>query len=308
MTATLGQLLADAAATLAEAAIDEPRRRARQLLAAAFDLPAAAVLAHPERIVSAAERQRFPEMLRRLAAGEPLSRIVGVREFWGLEFRLSEDTLDPRPDSETLVEAVLARLPDRQRPYRFLDLGTGTGCLLLALLAEYRRASGIGIDISPGAVRTARGNAERLGLAARAGFAVGDWGRAIAGRFDAVVANPPYIAGGAIAALPSEVRDHDPRRALDGGADGLAAYRAIAADLPRLVAEDGLAAVEIGLGQQQDVAAILEAAGFSLDHVARDLAGIARCVILRQPAAPGKKRLECAAVPTTLTAVREPAP
>ena len=170
-----------------------------------------------------------------MLAREPLSRIIGRREFWGLEFLLSADTLDPRPESETVIEAILARLPDRDRAYRFLDLGTGTGCLLLALLSEYPAASGIGIDIAPGAARTARDNAERLGIGGRAQFAVGSWAAALTGRFDAVVANPPYIEHAAIADLPREVRQYDPIRALDGGADGLAAYRAIAADLQRLL-------------------------------------------------------------------------
>ena len=190
---SVGAALEHAAFALTEAGIDEPRRRARALLAAALDLSAAEIFAYPERLLTSTQQARVSVMLDRMLAHEPLSRIIGRREFWGLEFRLSADTLDPRPESETIVEAVLARLPERDRPYRFLDLGTGTGCLLLALLSEYPAASGIGIDIAPGAARTARDNAERLGIGGRAQFAVGSWAAALTGRFDAVVANPPYI-------------------------------------------------------------------------------------------------------------------
>ena len=252
------------------------------MLAAALGLSAAEVFAHPERPLTPAERARLAKMLERMVAGEPLSRITGRREFWGLEFLLSGDTLDPRPETETVVEAVLARLPERGRPYRLLDLGTGTGCLLLALLSEYPAASGVGVDIAPGAVRTARLNAERVGAGGRAHFVAGSWSDALTSRFDAVVANPPYIASAGIAALPPEVREHDPRRALDGGADGLAAYREIAAGLPRLLPPNGVFAAEIGLGQAEAVAAILARQGLRMDGIDRDLAGIERCIIARR--------------------------
>ncbi len=276
---SIGAVLDHAAAALTQAGIDAPRRRARALLAAALDLSAAAIVAHPEHALTAAQQARIAAMLERMLAHEPLSRIVGKREFWGLEFRLSADTLDPRPDSETIVEAILARLPERDRAYRFLDLGTGSGCLLLALLSEYAAGAGIGVDIAPGAVRTARDNAARLGLAPRARFVVGDWAAALSGRFDAVIANPPYIARAAIADLPPEVRDHDPLRALDGGPDGLAAYRAIAADLPRLLPPGGLFATEIGLGQAAAVAAIVARQGLRVAALVPDLAGIDRVIV-----------------------------
>ncbi len=275
----IGSALDKAAAALAAVGFDEPRRRARRLVAAALELSASEVFAHPERVLGASDKARIAQMLRRMMAHEPLSRIVGKREFWGLEFLLSADTLDPRPDSETVVEAVSARLPDRARSYRFLDLGTGTGCLLLALLSEFPSASGIGVDIVPGAAMTARDNALRLGFASRARFAVGDWAQAVKGGFDAVVANPPYIASAALAALPPEVRDHDPQRALDGGADGLAAYRAIAAALPRLLSPRGVFAAEIGASQAEPVAAILARHGLRVDGFVADLAGIVRCVV-----------------------------
>lgn len=275
---SVGTAIENAASALTKAGIAEPRRRARALLAAALDLSAAEIFARPERRLHPAQQARISAMLDRMLAREPLSRIIGRREFWGLEFLLSADTLDPRPDSETVVEAVLSRLPERDRPYRFLDLGTGTGCLLLALLSEYPMASGIGIDIAPGAVRTARRNAGRLGLGARVHFVIGSWGAALTGRFDAVVANPPYVERPALAVLPPEVRDYDPIRALDGGADGLDAYRAIAVELPSLLRPGGLLAAEIGVGQADPVAAILVQHGLRVDATVPDLAGIARCI------------------------------
>lgn len=276
---TLGAALDEAAGKLAAAGLDEPRRRARRLVAAALALSATEVFAYPERPLAVAEAARVAEFLRRTLAHEPLSRVLGKREFWGLELRLSPDVLDPRPETETVVEAVLARLADRARAYRILDLGTGSGCLLLALLSELPKARGVGVDRAEGAAATACGNALALGLAGRAGFVVGDWAAALAGRFDIVVANPPYIASDAIDALPPEVRDFDPRRALDGGPDGLDAYREIAAGLPRLLGPDGIFAGELGAGQHEAVAAILAAEGLQVAGFADDLAGIARCVI-----------------------------
>jgi release factor glutamine methyltransferase len=268
---------------LTGAGLDEPRRRARRLVAAALRLSEAEVFARPERLLSAEERGRVEAVARRVAAREPLSRVLGRREFWGLDFALSPDTLDPRPDSETVVEAVLARLPDRARAYRFLDFGTGSGCLLLALLSEYPAASGVGIDIAFGAARTARLSAERFGMRQRACFMVGDWGAAVDGAFDAVVANPPYIATADLPRLMPEVRDHDPRRALDGGADGLAAYRAISLELPRLIVPGGLFAAEIGAGQAGAAAKIIAAGGLAIEGITPDVAGIPRVLVARRP-------------------------
>jgi release factor glutamine methyltransferase len=278
----IGTALDAAAGSLAAAGFDEPRRRARRLLVMALGRSAAEMFARPDDALTLADADRVAAVLGRMARHEPLSRIAGRREFWGLELLLSTDTLDPRPESETVVETALARLPDRGQAYRFLDLGTGTGCLLLALLSEFPHASGIGIDVALGAARTARCNARLLGFGSRAHFVVGNWGGAVAGRFDAVVANPPYIATSAIAELPPEVRDYDPHRALDGGPDGLSAYRAIAADLPRLLAPGGVFAAETGMGQSEAVAAILAQNGLAIDGFAPDLAGIIRCVVARR--------------------------
>ena len=278
---TIGSALGVISAKLAEAGLDDARRRARRLLAVALGLTPEEVFARTDRTITEAEGKRIAGIVQRALKHEPLSRIEGKREFWGLEFTLSPETLDPRPDTETVVEAVVARLPERDRPYRFLDLGTGTGCLLLALLKEFPMATGIGLDRAPGAAATARDNAMHLGLACRAGFAAGDWTAAVAGKFDAIVANPPYIPTGDIAALPREVRDFDPLQALDGGGDGLDAYRRIARDLPRLLAPGAFFACEVGAGQDNAVAEILAEQGLVIDAVVSDLAGIARCVVAR---------------------------
>ncbi len=282
-SATIGSTLAETAAALAAAGCEEPRRRARWVVAAALRMSATEVFARPERILSAAEQARIAAIRERVAKREPLGRVLGHREFWGLDFALSPDTLEPRPESETIIEAVTARLADRRAPYRFLDLGTGTGCLLLGLLSEYPKASGVGVDLAPGAAATARLNAAALGLHGRAAFVAGDWGRALMGGFDAAVANPPYIATPAIMGLMPEVREHDPRLALDGGEDGLAAYRAIAADLSRLLVPGGLFAGEIGTGQEAPVAAIVAAGGLAVETIVPDLAGIPRCLVARRP-------------------------
>jgi release factor glutamine methyltransferase len=280
---TIGSTLGAVASALAGARVDDARRRARRLVAAALDVSATEVLAGRDFAISRDHAKRVAEWLRRTLAHEPLSRILGVREFWGLEFELSVDTLDPRPETETIVEAMNTRLPNRSDPYRFLDLGTGSGCLLLALLSEFPAATGFGVDHVFGAAAAARRNADRLGLAARACFAVGDWAAALNGHFDAVVANPPYIASADIVGLPREVRNFDPRIALDGGADGLDAYRRLVVDLTRLLKPNGLFACEIGHGQDSEVAALIAAHGLVIEEIVPDLAGVPRCVVARLP-------------------------
>jgi release factor glutamine methyltransferase len=278
---TCGWLVAEAAAALSAAGVAEPRRLARRLISGALAIPQLDLFGHPDRTLDEQQISQVWALLRRMAAGEPLSRIFERREFWGLEFSLSADTLDPRPETETVIEAVLRREPDRSAPRRILDLGTGTGCLLLALLAEFPAASGVGIDIAEGAVRTAARNAVKLGLADRTHFVVGDWAAAVSGKFDAILANPPYIASEALALLPREVARHDPWRALDGGEDGLRSHRKIAAAAPRLLSPDGILATEIGAGQADTVATIMTSIGLLVDGIEKDLAGIARCVIAR---------------------------
>jgi release factor glutamine methyltransferase len=279
---TLGEAVAEAAALLAAGGLDDARREARLVAAAALGVDPSAVLGWPERALSSEESAHVLAFARRRGAGEPLSRLVGRREFWSLSFALSPQTLDPRPDSETVVEAALGEIADRSVPLRILDLGTGTGCLLLALLSELPRATGIGVDRSAEAAATARRNAEALRLSTRASFVVGDWGAALGGGFDLVVSNPPYIPSGAIAGLAREVRQHDPHLALDGGSDGLAAYRRIALGLPSRLADGATAVLELGAGQAAEVAAIMAAAGLHVAGTLRDLASVERCVLVKK--------------------------
>jgi len=281
---TCGWVLAEAAAALSAAGVADPRRQARRLVSEALAIPQPDIFGHPDCALDEQQISRVRALLRRMVAGEPLSRIFERREFWGLEFSLSADTLDPRPDTETVIAAVLRRAPDRSAPLRLLDLGTGTGCLLLALLAEFPEASGVGIDIAEGAVRTAARNAVQLGLAHRARFFVGDWATAVSGKFDAILANPPYIVSEALALLPREVACHDPCRALDGGEDGLRSHRAIAEAALGLLSPDGILATEIGAGQVDSIIAIMRENSLVVDGIEKDLAGIARCVIASRAA------------------------
>jgi release factor glutamine methyltransferase len=291
MAATVGSLLGDAAARLSQGGIGEPRRMARRVLGAVLEISPAEMLSHPERVVEDLQVDRVRLTLDRMVGCEPLSRILGRREFWGLEFALSADTLDPRPETETIVEAVLRRFRDRDKPLRLLDLGTGTGCIVLALLSEFRNAAGFGVDLSAGAAITARRNAAALGFADRAHFLVGDWGAAISGQFDAIIANPPYIPDALVAGLPREVAFYDPRLALSGGKDGLQAYRSLAMDLGRLLRPKGFFFGEIGQGQERDVATIMRASGLMIDGYENDLGGTARCLVARADISAPQKRV-----------------
>lgn len=278
---TAGAAMRRVAARLAAAGIETARFEARALLAGVLTMEPAQVFARADRLLSADETERLEAWTQRREAREPLSHIVGRRGFWTLDLAVTADTLDPRPDSETVIEAVLAERPDRERPTRILDFGTGTGCLLLALLAEYPAGWGVGVDLGAGAVAVARGNAAANGLGARASFVRGRWGAGVAGRFDVIVSNPPYIPDGEIDALEPEVARWEPRLALAGGADGLACYRALADDLVRLLAPGGVTVLEVGAGQAADVSAILAGAGLDPCAVRRDLGGVARCVVAR---------------------------
>jgi release factor glutamine methyltransferase len=282
---TVGAAVAAVAQRLAAAGITESRREARLLVALALDVEPGIVLGYPERPVDVAAEARLAALAARREAREPYARLAGRRQFWSLDLAISPDTLDPRADSETLVEAALALLPDRAAPLRILDFGTGSGCLLLALLSELPNAVGIGVDILPGAAITARRNAAALGLADRALFVVGDWDETISGRADVIVANPPYIPSTEIETLAPEVARYEPRSALDGGTDGLAAYRELAPATQRLLAADGIALFEIGAGQRKAVARLLGESGLALQSVKCDLSGVARCIVVA-PARP----------------------
>ena len=284
MTETIGALLGEAAVRLKAAGIEAPLREARLLLGHAAALPQSTLIGWPERAVDAESAGRFETLLARRLAHEPVSRILGRREFWSLDFAVTADTLDPRPDTETLVEAVLAQLPDRRAPLRLADFGTGSGCILLALLSELPNAWGIGLDRSESAAGIAKANAAVLGLAQRAAFAVGDWGAALTGSVDLVVSNPPYIPSATIARLDPEVRHYDPHAALDGGADGLDAYRRLLPDAARLLCPGGIAALEIGVGQAAGVVSLCQEVGLQTLAIRADLAGIERVVLARKVA------------------------
>ncbi|UYO45046.1 peptide chain release factor N(5)-glutamine methyltransferase [Rhodopseudomonas palustris] len=263
-----------------DAAIESAALDARLLVGEVTGLDLTGLLVQAERILTAEENERLQSLAARRLGGEPVARILGMREFWGLPFELSTDTLVPRPDTETIVEAALAILQERALPApRILDIGTGSGAILLALLHERPGAIGVATDISLGALRTARRNAQRLGLADRAGFVACDYASALQGRFDLIVSNPPYIPANEIAGLDREVREHDPRRALDGGADGLDAYRKIIPESVRLLQPRGALVVEIGQGQERDVSALMQASGLTVSDPFRpDLSGIFRAV------------------------------
>lgn len=274
----VAQALDEGTRVLAGAGIDGPRRDAMALLAAA-GVAREKQIGRPGDPVEREGLAAYRGMIARRARREPVSRILGQREFWSLPFKLTPATLDPRPDSETLVEGALALCPDRAAPLSILDLGTGTGCLLLALLSELPRATGIGTDISPAALRVAQANAQALGLSHRAGFAAGDWGDGLKGPFNLILANPPYIADGVIGRLEPEVALYEPREALAGGSDGLEAYRRLAPRLGALLAPGGHALLEVGAGQAAEVARLLAEEGLKIRRILRDFGGIERCII-----------------------------
>lgn len=216
----------------------------------------------------------FPALLARRLDGEPIAHITGTRDFWTISLSVTPDTLIPRPDSETLIEAAIDHFTGRA-PATILDLGTGSGALLLAALAEWPQAKGLGVDASPPALTVAQGNAARLGMADRAAFRLGDWAQGVDGPFDLLLINPPYIVADLV--LSGDVL-REPASALFAGADGLADYRRIAPDLPRLIAPDGMAAIEIGYDQKDSVSALLREQGLVV-AVRCDLAGHDRCLI-----------------------------
>ena len=286
---TLRDLAAQIAARLAAAGIAGAPSEAWLLLAAATGVERATLMVGGRDTLSAAQEARLDALVRRRLAREPVAYLLGEKEFWSLRFEVDPAVLIPRPETETVVEAVLAQLPDRQRPLRLLDLGVGSGCLLLALLSELPRATGLGVDDSSVALAIARRNAGRLGLAPRAGFRHGRWGEGLAGPFDVIVSNPPYVAESDWDGLQPEIRDFEPKAALVAGPDGLAAYRALAPDCARLLAQGGLCALEIGFGQGDAVAALIAAQGLTVVGRCRDLAGIERCLLARHQASGGRE-------------------
>ena len=267
-------LLKHAAAQLAGAGIDEASREARILLAAAMNT------ARVDREPTAVERAAFEKMIARRITREPVAYILGRKEFWSLEFEVSPAVLIPRPDSETLIEAALAQFKTAP-PQSILDLGTGSGCLLIALLSEWRNASGLGVDISGGALALAERNAKRLGVAGRAAFARGDWTQGLTQKFDLVVANPPYITARELLSLQRDVAVFEPALALAGGDDGLEPLRRIAEGLPRVMHSGAMVIVELGVAQSAAASRILLNAELEVLDIAKDLAGRERAIVAR---------------------------
>ena len=273
------------AARLQSAGGDSAELDARLLVGHALGLDLTGMISAANRLLTSDESARLETLARRRLAGEPIARILGQKEFWGLPLTLSPATLVPRPDTETVVDLALEMLRTgsaNPRP-RIADLGTGTGAILLALLSELPDATGIGTDISDEALETATANAQHLGLAARASFIHCDYAAALTGPFDLIVSNPPYVQSGDIAKLAVEVRDHDPRTALDGGADGLDAYRALIPQAARILGPNAALVVEVGQGQAAQIEALMTAAGLAPHEAPRaDLAGIPRAVGARK--------------------------
>lgn len=268
--------------SLARAGIETARLDARLLVERALALGDYGVLTEPERPLSDADQRRLRALMARRLRREPMAHILSERGFWKHVFKVSPATLVPRPDSETLIEAVSEHFPERAAALRVLDLGTGSGCLLLSVLDEYPNATGVGIDRSIAALSVAFENAFKLRLSDRAHFVAMDWARGMAGCFDAIVCNPPYIPAGDIDALMPEVSRFEPRDALAGGADGLESYRVLAPRVATLLAGDGRVMFEVGAGQAGCVAGILAENFMQVIEIKEDLSGVPRCVVARK--------------------------
>ncbi len=292
IAAELGPALVEAAAQLQVAGCETPRLDARLLVAHAASVTLEGQIRDPGAVLSADARRRIRRAVTQRMHRKPIAHITGQKEFWSLPFFVTAEVLIPRPDSELLVESVLNHLRRRKSErLHLMDFGTGSGCLLLALLTELPRATGLGIDLSPAAISVAEKNAQRLGLGARARFVVGDWSDAEPGQSDVVVANPPYIPTGHLDRLAPELA-HEPRLALDGGVDGMAAYRRLLPEMVQRLAAGGVAAVEVGAGQAGSVPSMMVAEGLTEPQIYRDLGGTERCLIwVRRTAPQCEKRL-----------------
>jgi release factor glutamine methyltransferase len=279
---TRAEALAQLRRALAKGGLETPALDARLLVEAALGIAPVDLVARPDEALTAEQEGRLADYARRRLCREPVARIIGEWEFWGLPFLLSAETLVPRPETEAVVETALARLPEAAAPLRILDLGTGTGCLLISILRERPLAIGLGVDRSLGALATARANAQRNGVHARALFVASDWGRAAGGPCDLIVANPPYVASGVIPSLEPDVRDYDPAVSLDGGPDGLDAYRIILSEAPGLLAETGILVLEIGYDQAEALQTLSTLSPLDFLGTGSDLTGNARCVTLKR--------------------------
>jgi release factor glutamine methyltransferase len=288
--ASLRQIVARVGDRLAAAGIGSARAEAWLLLGRVSGRARPQLIADSLESLTSAQEAELERLVRRRLAREPIAYILGEKEFWSLPFQVGPAVLIPRPESETVVEAALAALPERQAALRLLDLGTGSGCLLLALLSELPNTTGLGVDASAAALEIAEANAHRLGLAGRARFEQRTWATGLDCPFDLIVSNPPYVSEADRAKLQPEIRDFEPQAALFAGPDGLEAYRALAPDCARLLRPAGFLALEIGQGQGDPVARILEQHGLIVTARYSDLAGIERCLIVRRLASGGRGR------------------
>ncbi len=277
MASQLADVLNDATQALSIADSDTPRLDARLLIAHALGMQPNELIVATHIEISDEQLDCIRSLILRRREGEPVSRIIGRREFWSLPLMVTPDTLDPRPDSETLVEVSL-KIRQEALPRNILDAGTGTGCLLISLLTEWSEAYGIGLDISERALQVAGGNAARLGVRDRCKFVCSNWLTPITGKFDLIVSNPPYIGQSEFGTLSRSVRDYDPQIALLAGEDGLDAYRALIPQCYAGLAPGGHLVVEIGMGQSAAVGAVVSAAGFGTVQTHKDLSGIDRCL------------------------------
>lgn len=276
---TIGGAFEEACHVLQDAGVGEARLDALLLITHVTDSDTASVFGFPERGLTKEQIKWLGQLVARRAQREPMAHILGVREFWSLPFIVTSDTLVPRPDSETLIEAVLEQFSEKTKSLSILDLGTGSGCLLLTLLSEFSAATGTGVDMSDAALEVAGQNAAALGLGHRATFVKGDWAANLKDKFDIVISNPPYIPKDEIPHLAADVARYEPITALDGGSDGLDSYRTIVAQLPRLLGEGAYVFLETGAGQAPSVAALIQQTELQVVDIKKDLSGIERCVV-----------------------------
>ncbi len=276
---TLQQILITAKQSLREAGVESAFLDAELLLAHALEKRREFVIGNPEYKLTESEADIFNDFISRRQNREPVAKIIGKKEFWGREFTVSGATLDPRPDSETIIEAVFELFPDKNAALKVIDFGTGTGCLLLTILAEYPNSLGIGVDLSENTLNIAKNNAGKLGLAKRGDFILNNWAGGIDGKFDLIISNPPYIKNSDIEHLAPEVSMHEPYLALAGGDDGLDCYRLLAPSSKHLLNKEGYIVFEFGMGQENDVRNIIKQAGMQFISFRNDMAGVPRCVV-----------------------------
>ncbi|KLN59474.1 hypothetical protein WH96_17640 [Kiloniella spongiae] len=279
---TIADCLQLGGAQLSAAGIDNARLDVRLLLAEAISKETSYLFGYPEKVLNDKEFDHFQSMIDKRLKHEPVSKIIGRKEFWSLNFRVSHDTLDPRPDSETLIEAVLESVPDTTKAIKILDLGTGTGCLLLALLSEFRAAQGLGVDISDKALAVAKENAVSLGLSDRVSFQAGDWCEGLVGDWDIIISNPPYIGFDEKMALSPEVLNYDPDLALFADNNGMKDYEDLIPQAEAILGEDGLLVIEAGQGQADGINALMSGAGLVIYPPKKDLGGISRACVGRK--------------------------